>query len=276
MWKDRTRLLAVYDGSNNLKMRFEYADGRMPVTMTADSSVYYLTYDQVGSLRVVTDASGTVVKKIDYDSFGNIYSDSNSTFEVPFGFAGGLHDRDTELVRFGYRDYDSGVGRWTAKDPIGFAGGDTDLYGYCIDDPVNLIDPLGLISPADAIHGGLAFWGAASLSDGPIPIGEIVGGVVFVGSAIYAGYLIATTNEACEDEDRRHSPDQEALNDLIGETTLGGRRPLSDDEADTVLDWADEVGTEGARDDRNTNHWTGGQHIHVPGSGIGHIPTGSR
>jgi hypothetical protein len=36
------------------------------------------------------------------------------------------------------------VGRWTAKDPIFFAGGDTDLYGYVLNDPVNLIDPSGL------------------------------------------------------------------------------------------------------------------------------------
>jgi hypothetical protein len=36
------------------------------------------------------------------------------------------------------------VGRWTAKDPILFAGGDTDLYGYCLNDPVNLVDPEGL------------------------------------------------------------------------------------------------------------------------------------
>jgi uncharacterized protein RhaS with RHS repeats len=47
-------------------------------------------------------------------------------------------------VRFGFRDYDPDVGRWTAKDPILFAGGATDLYGYVQNDPVNLIDPLGL------------------------------------------------------------------------------------------------------------------------------------
>ncbi|MCP4346313.1 MAG: hypothetical protein GY795_12400 [Desulfobacterales bacterium] len=148
LWQGMTRLLAVYDGNNSLKMRFEYSDGRMPFAMTTnDSSVYYLTYDQVGSLRIVTDASGTVVKKIDYDSFGNIISpDTNPAFEVPFGFAGGLHDRDAGLVRFGFRDYDPDTGRWTAKDPIRFAGGDSDLYGYCMNNPVNLRDPLGLSS----------------------------------------------------------------------------------------------------------------------------------
>jgi len=145
LWQGLTRLLAVYDGSDNLIMRFEYADGRMPVAMTAGGLTYYLACDQVGSLKVITDSSGSVVKQIDYDSFGNILSESGSlALSIPFGFAGGLHDRDTGLVKFGYRDYDPDNGRWCAKDPIGFGGGDVDLYGYVLGDPVNLIDPEGL------------------------------------------------------------------------------------------------------------------------------------
>jgi len=143
LWQGLTRLLAVYDGSDNLLQRFEYAAGRMPIAMTGGGSTYYLTYDPVGSLRVVADASGNVVKRIDYDSFGNIIDDTYPAFEMPFGFAGGLHDRDTGLVRFGYRDYDPDTGRWTAKDPIFFVGGDADLYGYVLNDPVNKIDPDG-------------------------------------------------------------------------------------------------------------------------------------
>ena len=90
------------------------------------------------------DTSDAPVKLVEYDTFGNVITDSAPDFEVPFGFAGGLYDRDTGLVRFGHRDYDPDTGRWTAKDPIGFAGGDTDLYGYVLGDPVNAIDPLGL------------------------------------------------------------------------------------------------------------------------------------
>jgi len=90
------------------------------------------------------NSSANMIKSIQYDSFGNILADTNPSFTIPFGFAGGLHDWDTGLVRFGYRDYDPEVGRWTAKDPIGFDGGDTDLYGYVLDDPVNLVDPQGL------------------------------------------------------------------------------------------------------------------------------------
>ena len=62
----------------------------------------------------------------------------------PFGFAGGLYDSHTKLVRFGFRDYDAETGRWTCKDPIGFGGGDTELYGYVGNDPVNWVDPIGL------------------------------------------------------------------------------------------------------------------------------------
>ena len=143
LWKDAITLLAVYDASDNLLMRFNYADGRMPVSMTYNGITYYLAYDQIGSLKAVTDSSGNIVKKIDYDSFGSIISDTNPSMTIPFGFAGGLHDRDTNLIRFGARDYDPTIGRWTAKDPIDFAGGDTNLYGYVVNDPVNWVDPFG-------------------------------------------------------------------------------------------------------------------------------------
>ncbi len=144
LWKDTTTLLAVYDGNDNLVMRFNYGDNRLPVSMTHNGSTYYLLGDSIGSLRAVTDTSGNIIKRIDYDSFGNIIFDSDPNFLVPFGFAGGLHDRNTGLVRFGVRDYDPTIGRWTAKDPIDFGGGDTNLYGYVGDDPVNWVDPEGL------------------------------------------------------------------------------------------------------------------------------------
>src|SRR5207237_6625965 len=96
------------------------------------------------SVRLVVDVStGQVAERLDYDEFGVVLADTNPGFQ-PFGFAGGLYDKDTGLVRFGARDYDAQVGRWTAKDPILFAGGDTNLYGYVLNDPINFIDPDGL------------------------------------------------------------------------------------------------------------------------------------
>lgn len=49
---------------------------------------------------------------------------------------------------------------------------------------------------------------------------------------------------------------------------------LSADDGDAAIDLAKELGIPGVRDDRGTNHWQGGPHIHIPGTGIGHIPVG--
>jgi RHS repeat-associated protein len=70
-----------------------------------------------------------------------VTSDTNPGFQ-PFGFAGGLYDADTGLVRFGARDYDAFTGRWTARDPSLFRGG-FNLYAYVHNDPINFIDPDG-------------------------------------------------------------------------------------------------------------------------------------
>jgi RHS repeat-associated protein len=95
-------------------------------------------------MRLVVDAeSGAIAQAMTYDPFGRVLFDSNSGFQ-PFGFAGGLYDPATGLTHFGAREYDAQVGRWTSADPISFAGGDANLYGYVLGDPVNLVDPGGL------------------------------------------------------------------------------------------------------------------------------------
>jgi len=97
---------------------------------------------------VVDAATGAVVQALGFDEFGRVLSDTNPGFQ-PFGFAGGLYDRHTGLVRFGARDYDAAVGRWTAKDPIRFEGEGTNLYSYVFNNPVNELDPYGR-QPNDA------------------------------------------------------------------------------------------------------------------------------
>ena len=59
------------------------------------------------------------------------------------------------------------------KDPIDFAGGDTNLYAYVMNDPINLVDPAGLLSIAEA-------WGFVETYVSPL---------VVAGGAITAGYI---------------------------------------------------------------------------------------
>ncbi|WP_188108613.1 RHS repeat-associated core domain-containing protein [Sulfurimonas lithotrophica] len=144
LWENLTTLLAILDADDNVVQRYNYSDERVPTSLTHDNQTYYLHYDQVGTLRLVTDANHNIVKEITYDTYGNILNDSNTNFKVLFGFAGGLSDRDTNLVHFGHREYDPYAAKWTTKDPIDFSGGDTNLYGYVLNDPVNFVDPEGL------------------------------------------------------------------------------------------------------------------------------------
>jgi RHS repeat-associated protein len=132
-------------GRGNIVSRFVYGTKtNVPDYMAKNGDMYRILTDHLGSPRLVVDATaGTVVQQIDYDEFGNVVNDTNLGFQ-PFGFAGGLYDRDTGLLRFGARDYDAMTGKWTAKDPILFAGGDTNLFGYVGNNPANRRDPLGL------------------------------------------------------------------------------------------------------------------------------------
>ncbi len=139
------QVVAELNGDGSIRSRFVYATRTtVPDYIVRDGVSYRIVTDHLGSPRLVVDAAtGTVAQRIDYDTFGRVSADTNPGFQ-PFGYAGGLYDPDTGLVRFGARDYDPTTGRWTAKDPIGFAGGDTNLYGYVANDPVNWIDPSGL------------------------------------------------------------------------------------------------------------------------------------
>jgi RHS repeat-associated protein len=113
--------------------------------MIKNSNTYQLITDHLGSVRLVVDVNtGDVAQKLEYDEFGNVLSNTNLNFQ-PFGYAGGLYDSQTKLVRFGVRDYDAYAGRWTIKDPIGFLSGGFNLYTYVSNDPLNWIDPNGLI-----------------------------------------------------------------------------------------------------------------------------------
>jgi RHS repeat-associated protein len=133
------------DGST-LVARFVYATrAHVPDYMLKDGHTYRLVTDHLGSVRLAIDtAAGDIAQRIDYDAWGKPTLDVGTWDVQPFGFAGGHYEVESDLSRFGARDYDSSTGRWAAKDPIAFAGGGANLYGYVLANPVNLVDPSGL------------------------------------------------------------------------------------------------------------------------------------
>ena len=151
LYQDGLNPVAQTDGQGNVTERFVYGTKpNVPAYMIKDGTTYRFITDPRGSVRLVVNTdTGAIVQRIDYSPFGKVITDTNPGFQ-PFGFAGGLYDPSTGLVRFGARDYEPETGRWTATDPILFAGGQLDLYSYVIDDPVNSVDYAGL-GPADGV-----------------------------------------------------------------------------------------------------------------------------
>ena len=218
LYKDQLNPIAELDANDRLKKLFVYADkAHVPAYMITykpdgtEDKQYRIVSDLLGSVRVVYDLeTGNEVQRIDYDVWGVVTNDTNPGFQ-PFGFAGGLYDPLTDLVRFGARDYEAETARWLAKDPIQFKGGDTNLYGYVANDPVNFIDPTGLKSLCQAMkelleHGSPFIDGSrfdrANLSSEYVPSGgHGPGGAHFTGpdgkdydiQYIQVGYSIAGT-----------------------------------------------------------------------------------
>jgi RHS repeat-associated protein len=131
----------MLDSAGNIVERYVYAThANVPEYIVRGDTTYRVITDHLGSVRMVVNAmTGIPVQRIDYDEYGNVIFNSNPGFQ-PFGFAGGLYESATKLVRFGARDYDAFAGRWTAKDPIGFEGGDINLFSYSKNNPICYTD----------------------------------------------------------------------------------------------------------------------------------------
>jgi RHS repeat-associated protein len=146
LYKDELRILAELDGAGALVSRFVYASrANIPDLVIRGGATYRVFSDHLGSPRVAVNvANGSDVPvSLEYTAFGAVTGTGAGW--MPQGFAGGHHDADTGLIRFGARDFDSSTGRWTAKDPIRFEGRETNLYQYIGADPVHLRDLRGTV-----------------------------------------------------------------------------------------------------------------------------------
>jgi len=166
LWGGGPGPVAELDANGNTLTTFVYGTGiNAPDYMVRGAEMFALIRDHLGSVRfVLNTADNTIAQELRYDPFGNVTLDTNPGFQ-PFGYAGGLYDPDTELTRFGARDYDAHTGRWTARDPIAFGGGQTNLYVYVGNDPINYVDPNGEAALPAAVLAALgAIWAGIEFS----------------------------------------------------------------------------------------------------------------
>jgi RHS repeat-associated protein len=101
----------------------------------------FFSKDHLGSVREVSDATGGVLSRYDFDPWGRRSVTSGSDLTT-VGFTG-HRAHSSGLALSLYRGYDAELGRWVSQDPIGLQGG-TNLLAYAGGRPVSNTDPLGL------------------------------------------------------------------------------------------------------------------------------------
>ena len=124
--------------------------------MTQGGSTYYYHNDHLGAPQRLTDEQGNTVWSATYDAFGQATVAPNSTITSNLRFPGQYYDEETGLHYNWHRYYDPTSGRYIQTDPLGFAAGDTNLYRYVANSPVNAIDPRGLYCDGWQIASNLA------------------------------------------------------------------------------------------------------------------------
>jgi RHS repeat-associated protein len=142
---DGQNVWADLDGSNNLLVRRIFLNTVDSVTarISASGTVAWYLPDRLGSINVITDATGDVIDRITYDGYGNILSETNPSASDRYLFTGREFDRVTGLEYNRARYYDPTTGRWTTEDPLGLAVG-PNPYVYVGNNPTNAMDPSGM------------------------------------------------------------------------------------------------------------------------------------
>jgi RHS repeat-associated protein len=122
------------------KIRYITANGRYLAKITPTGTYYYHT-DGVGSIRALTDATGQVVARFDYEPFGDVSKTEGSYVnQEAHRFTGKPQDPGTGLYYFNARYYDSEIGRFISVDP---ARDGLNWYAYAAGNPLRYVDPDG-------------------------------------------------------------------------------------------------------------------------------------
>lgn len=137
-------VLAEADASGSITRYYVYGVGLLGM-ITSSNVAYCYHFDGTGNTVALTDSSGSIVDAYAYDPFGAVLNQSE-TIPQPFKFVGqfGVMADPSGLYYMWARYYDPNVGRFISEDPIGFDGGDVNLYAYAGNNPIMRIDANGL------------------------------------------------------------------------------------------------------------------------------------
>ena len=130
------RIAEERDANNNVVRRF------FPQGEQINGANYYYTRDHLGSIRELVDSTNAIRARYDYDPYGYRFKLSGD-LDSEFGYTGFYYHQPSGLNLAVYRAYDSSVGRWLSRDPVGERP-DTNLYVYVANDPLRYVDFLGL------------------------------------------------------------------------------------------------------------------------------------
>jgi RHS repeat-associated protein len=151
---------------------------RMAKVDVSTGNIYYYLNDRLGTPQIMTDDTGTIVWEASHKPFGEASVNPKSTMENNFRFPGQYYDEETGLHYNYHRFYDPRTGRYLRPDPIGLLGG-INLFLYASNNPVNVIDPLGLIKYETLKRIVNAISILDVLPIGMIPgVGQIVGEII--------------------------------------------------------------------------------------------------
>ena len=144
--RDGQNILLEADGNGATIRRYTHMGeswGALLSLHEGQSSRYY-GFDGNANTRVLTDASGAVSDAYLYSAFGEeLQMSGSSANPLRFGGEVGYYRDEAERVYVRARHLDVSDGRWLSRDPIGFGGGDWNLYRYVGNDPTVLVDPSG-------------------------------------------------------------------------------------------------------------------------------------
>ena len=159
-----TEAVLVLDGGSNVTDRLLYGPAVDQVFADEGGSgvVSWLLTDNLGSVRDVArynsgTATTSVVDSLDYDSFGQVVTETSAANTSLLKYTGKYLDPDTGNQLHGERWLKPRTGRWLNPDPSGFTAGDANLYRYTGNGPTNFTDPTGLWQRATGGPGLVAY-----------------------------------------------------------------------------------------------------------------------